>query len=65
MGFFDRLKTGLSKTRKGFTEKIDQMISGYAQIDDELMDDLEAIMLAADMGVHTTNRLLTAIRQAV
>ncbi len=65
MGFFDRLKTGLSKTRQGFTEKIDQMIGGYAQIDEDLLDDLEAIMLAADMGVHTTTKLITAIRQAV
>lgn len=65
MGFFDRLKTGLSKTRKGFTEKIDQIIGGYADIDEELLDDLEAVMLAADMGVHTTTKLLAAIRQGV
>ncbi|MDR3589665.1 MAG: signal recognition particle-docking protein FtsY [Negativicutes bacterium] len=65
MGFFDRLKTGLSKTRQGFTEKIDQMIGGYTHIDEELLEDLEAIMLAADMGIHTTTRLITAIRQAV
>ncbi|MDR3563843.1 MAG: signal recognition particle-docking protein FtsY [Negativicutes bacterium] len=65
MGFFDRLKTGLSKTRQGFTEKIDQLIGGYTQIDDELLEELEAVMLAADMGIHTTTNLITAIKQAV
>ena len=64
MGFFDKLKTGLTKTRQGFTEKIEQLISGYTQIDDEFLDDLEAVLLAADVGVQTTTRLLDDIKQA-
>lgn len=65
MGFFDQLKSGLSKTRKGFTEKIEQLISGYAQIDDEFLDDLEAVLLAADVGINTTTRLIDSIRKAI
>lgn len=65
MGFFDKLKAGLEKTRKGFTEKIEQLVMGYASIDDEFLDDLEAVLLTADVGVHTTNRLMADIRQGI
>ncbi|HMM21427.1 MAG TPA: signal recognition particle-docking protein FtsY [Selenomonadales bacterium] len=65
MGFFDRLKEGLSKTRKGFTEKIEQLVTGYAQIDEEFLEDLEAVLLSADVGIQTTGSLLADIRQAI
>lgn len=65
MGFFDRLKEGLTKTRKGFTEKLDQLVSGYATIDDDLLDDLEAVLIAADVGVKTVQTLLAAVKAAV
>ncbi|MBP2653163.1 MAG: cell division transporter substrate-binding protein FtsY [Firmicutes bacterium] len=65
MGFFDRLKDGLTKTRNGFTEKIEQLISGYTKIDEEFLADLEAVMLMADVGIHTTTRLITDIKTAI
>ncbi|MCE5287227.1 MAG: signal recognition particle-docking protein FtsY [Pelosinus sp.] len=65
MGFFDKLKAGLERTRKGFTEKIEQIIIGYADIDEELLDDLEAVLLSADVGVKTTNQLMAAIRKGI
>jgi signal recognition particle-docking protein FtsY len=65
MGFFDRLKEGLTRTRKGFTEKIEQLVTGYATIDDEFLDDLEAVLLAADVGVKTTTALIDDIKAAV
>ncbi|MBP2644765.1 MAG: cell division transporter substrate-binding protein FtsY [Firmicutes bacterium] len=65
MGFFDRLKDGLSKTRKGFTEKIEQLITGYAQIDEEFLEELEAVLVMADVGVHTTTQLIKDIRSAI
>lgn len=65
MGFFDKLKAGLAKTRQGFTEKIEQLIGGYATIDNDLLEDLEAILLSADVGVHTTNLLMQAIKQGI
>ena len=42
MGFFDKLKKGLTKTRESFTEKIEKIVIGYADIDDDLLDELEA-----------------------
>jgi len=65
MGFFDKLKAGLEKTRKSFTEKIEQLVIGYATIEDELLDDLEAVLLSADVGVPTTTKLMTEIRSGI
>ncbi|HML31451.1 signal recognition particle-docking protein FtsY [Sporomusa sphaeroides] len=65
MGFFDKLKAGLEKTRKSFTEKIEQLVIGYATIDDEFLDDLEAVLLSADVGVATTSKLLAEIRKGI
>ena len=65
MGFFDKLKAGLEKTRKSFTEKIEQLVVGYATIDDEFLDDLEAVLLSADVGVQTTATLIADIKKAI
>ena len=61
MGFFDRLKSGLEKTRKSFTEKIEQVIKGYADIDEEFLDDIEMALLTSDVGVAVTTRLMQDI----
>ena len=45
MGFFDKLKKGLSKTRENITNKIEKLIIGYADIDDDLLDELEEILI--------------------
>lgn len=65
MGFFDKLKAGLDKTRKSFTEKIEQLVTGYATIDDEFLDDLEAVLLCADVGIQTTTKFMADIKQGI
>ncbi|EGO65160.1 signal recognition particle-docking protein FtsY [Acetonema longum] len=65
MGFFDALKAGMEKTRKNLTENIERLVVGYAQIDDELLEELEAILLTADVGVKTTETLLSDIKAAI
>ena len=65
MGFFDRLKKGLAKTRENFTQNIERLIIGYADIDDELIDDLEETLLMADVGVKTTEMLISAMRKGI
>lgn len=64
-GFFDQLKKGLEKTRKGFTEKIEQIIVGYAKIDDEFLDEVEEALISADVGVKTSLRLMEDIRNGI
>ena len=64
MGFFERLKDGLQKTRKNFTERIEVLIGMSAEIDDDFLDELEMILLSADVGAKTTEKLIGAVRQA-
>jgi len=65
MGFFDRLKKGLSKTRENLTHNIERLIIGYADIDDDLIDELEETLLMADVGVKTTETLIAAVRKGI
>ena len=64
MGFFERLKDGLQKTRKNFTERIEVLVGMSAEIDDDFLDELEMILLSADVGAKTTEKLIGAVRQA-
>ncbi len=64
-GFFSKIKQGLEKTRKQFVKNIEHVIIGYAQIDDDFLDDLEAVMLSGDLGVKTTSYLMKEIRRGV
>lgn len=65
MGFFDRLKQGLTRTRASLTAKIETAILGYADIDEALLDDLEEILLMADVGIATTETLMKAVCRGI
>lgn len=64
-GFLEKLKAGLDKTRKGMTEKIDSILKSYVKIDDELFDDLEEILVTADVGVGTTIGIMDNLRDRI
>jgi fused signal recognition particle receptor len=68
MGFFDnfklsRLKEGLSKTRETLREKISVMTQGKTEIDEEFLEELETVLVAADVGVETTLGIVDAITE--
>ncbi len=63
-GFFTRLKSGLSKTRQGFVGKVEALVKGRG-IDDELFEELEEIMIQADVGFPTTMHLVDRLRERV
>lgn len=65
MGFFSKLRKGLEKTKHSLIQNIETVVRGYAKIDDDMYDDLEAVMLTGDMGVETTEYLLDQIRTGV
>lgn len=65
MGFFEKLKKGLSKTHQGFVEKIDRLLLGKKTIDQDLLDEFEAILFEADLGVKTTNQLIEGVQQSL
>ncbi len=64
MGFFERLKAGLSKTRRNFTGRIEELAGFAAAVDEDFLEELEMILLAADGGVKTTQKLIGAVRGA-
>ncbi len=65
MGFFSKLRQGLEKTKHSLISNIETVVRGYAKIDEEMYDDLEAVMLTGDIGVETTEYLLGKIREGV
>ena len=65
MGFFDKLKAGLTKTREKFADKIDELLHGSTKIDDELLDELEETLIMSDVGTKTTEKLMEGLRKGV
>jgi len=63
MGFFDRLKEGLTKTRKSITEKIDQVLVAFGKVDDELFEELEEILVTSDIGVDTSIKVIEDLKK--
>ena len=56
MGFFDKIKEGLAKTRKALSSTLDEVFTGYNEIDDDFYDELEETLILADLGVDTATR---------
>jgi fused signal recognition particle receptor len=63
--FFSRLKDGLFKTRKNITEKINDVLSNFKSVDEELFEELEEILITSDVGVTTTLKILDNLRKSV
>ncbi len=64
-GFFSRLKKRLSKTRSSFTDAIANLVQGKKQIDAELLDEIEMVLLSADVGVEATDRIIQNLTEQV
>ena len=62
LSFLSKLKEGLNKTRKGITDKIDDLFTNYGEIDDDLFEELEEILIMADVGMTTTMELIDRLR---
>jgi len=63
--FFSKLKDGLLKTKKGFTDKIEDLIYNYGEIDEDLLEELEEILIMADVGMPTTMKIIDELRDAL
>ena len=67
MGFFDKIKAGLTKTREALSDTLGSVFSGFTEIDDDFYDELEESLILADLGVETavkaTDRLRKTIRE--
>ena len=65
MGFFEKLKNSLAKTRENLTAKIEKLIIGYADIDDKFLDELEETLILSDVGMATTEKLMAAVKKGI
>ena len=65
MGFFDKLKQGLSKTKSSFDEKLNNVFSNFRKVDEELLDELEEALIMSDVGVETSNKIITNLRNKI
>ncbi len=64
-GFFGRLVAGLSKTRTSILSGIDHIFSGFTSIDEDFYEELEEILIMADLGVSTTNSIIESLQEKV
>ena len=62
MGFFDKIKAGLAKTRAALSETLGEVFSGFATIDDDFYDELEETLILADLGVETATKVVAELR---
>ena len=65
MGFFDKLKSGLGKTRNSFSEKINSVFSNFRKVDEELLEELEEILIMSDIGVETATEIIGKLRERI
>ena len=65
MGFFDKLKEGLNKTKKSFDEKINNVFSAFRKVDEEFLDELEEALIMSDIGMETSVKIIENLRQRI
>ena len=65
MGFFDKIKAGLTKTREALSGTLGNVFSGFSEIDDDFYDELEESLILADLGVDTSVKAVERLRKAV
>lgn len=65
MGFFDKLKNGLTKTRESIAKQVNNVFSVFVKVDDELFENLEEALIMADIGVETSSYIIEKLRDNV
>ncbi len=65
MGWFDKLRSGLKKTREGFKNKLKSLLAAFGKVDEDLFDELEELLITSDFGVETTEHLMEKLRARV
>ena len=65
MGFFDKLKKGLGKTKNSFDEKINNVFSVFRKVDEELLEELEEVLIMSDIGVETSVKIIDELRTKI
>ena len=65
MGFFDKLKNGLNKTKTSFDEKMNNIFSNFRKVDEDLLEELEEALIMSDVGANTSADIIEKLRQKI
>ena len=65
VSLFDRLKQGLTTAKQGITDRIDEVLKAYTKVDEELLEDLEEVLITADVGVNTTMDIIEKLEDVI
>ncbi len=65
VGLFERLRQGLSKAKQGITDRVDQVLKSYTKVDEDLLEEIEEILITADVGVETTMNIIDKLTDAI
>ena len=65
MGFFDKLKQGLGKTKSSIDEKINNVFSVFRKVDEELLEELEEVLVMSDIGMETSVKIIDELRNKI
>ena len=65
MGFFNKIKTGLAKTRNSLVGSVNNIINSFTKIDEEFIEELEEILIMSDIGVHTAEAICESLRERI
>ena len=65
MGFFEKLKQGMSKTKTSFDEKISNVFKSFKKVDEDFLDELEEVLIMSDIGMDTSIKIMNNLRQRV
>ena len=65
MGFFDKLKNGLNKTKKSFDEKINTVFSSFRKVDEDFLEELEEILIMSDIGMDTSVKIINQLKEKI
>ncbi len=65
MGFFEKLKNGLKKTKENFTNKIDAILAGFGKVDEDLLEELEDALISSDFGYGMTEEIMQFLRKRI
>lgn len=65
MGFFDKLKAGMSKTKKSFNDKLNNVFANFRKVDEELLEKLEEALIMSDIGIETSTEIIDGLRARI
>ena len=65
MGFFDKLKSGMGRTRENLSQKLGSVLSAFTRVDEDLLEELEETLILCDMGPKTTDKVISQLREQI